>query len=140
MLIRSEIEAILTLIVLNRYAEGISEVILNLEAGRYDAFLFRATRSYTKIFDANLSELGFLDSALQPIVNFYALVSSVMEDKDELEHRSKSFFAHFETNKAQILDLMLTDHRALKQKLEDVSALGKQAISALETMLAELDE
>jgi len=122
-MIRSEIQTILDLLKAGNYAEVVGRKLAELEAGAAGGISFRVTRSYTRIFEANLGDLGLLKSCVMDIVAFYAMVNSMLELKEQIELSPKE-----PQYRAQLLEL----HRSLLDKFQAIDQRGLSAIRSLQ--------
>lgn len=121
-MLSSEIQTILDLIASNSYVDAIQDCVNRLAAGEVAAITFRVTRSYTRIFDANLGDLGLLRECVLDIVSFYAQVNSLLEVKEQIELTPQD-----ETNR----DRLLASHKLMIEKFRVINEHGRAATKAL---------
>lgn len=131
----AEVKALIDLIELNGYLPALQDIIADRKAGGNRSFnLPSSGRSFTAVYEANLSNLGLLDSTASDVVRFYMIINSVLEDKDTIMMMMKKRQDLLDQGKG--LDATLDDnltrfHEVLYGKLSTAIHIGEKIIEDL---------
>lgn len=131
--ILTEIRSILFLVERRDFLLAIDSHIKALEKGTVAYFSLSARRNFTKIYDANLQNIAYLDDAAQNVVEFYIAVNATLENNDDIADMRD---AHRDKSKPYPVADVLRVHRNLLADIEVVVACAKKAIDCLEAVNA----
>jgi hypothetical protein len=133
--ITGEVSAILHLIRLNNYIEGVSKVINDLKSGSVNAISVSVKSTYSQVYESNLSSIGIIGPISKEIVLFYKLLGSALEDKntiDDTVQELKKMGAPSPQQLANIAKRLLLFHEFLLKKLNELISRGDKLILELD--------
>ncbi len=131
----AEVQALLDLIDLNGYLPALLEIVADRKAGGNRSFnLPSSGRSFTAVYEANLSNLGLLNETASDVVRFYMIINSVLEDKDTIMLMMKKREDMLEQGKALDPNMeqnLIRFHELLHGKLSTTVHIGEKIIEEL---------
>ncbi len=123
----AEMRALLDLIELNEYLPAIERTIGAIKAGERAHIYFPTNRSFTSVYEANLSNLGLLGDQASEVVRFYMILSSAIEDKDTISGIMRQIRELEDARKAVdpiLLSRLLSFHEVLYAKISSAVKIG----------------
>jgi hypothetical protein len=130
----AEIKALLDLIELNGYLPALQEIIADRKNGGNRSFYFPSSRSFTSVYEANLSNLGLLEHSASDVVRFYMIINSAVEDKDSIANFMKQRKELQESGKPleSSIDLNLVRfHEMIYGKFSTAVHIGEKLVEEL---------